>query len=244
MLRIAWERNRDTAIADGTCLLGALGIASASDAAMAPERPSFRLAGEARMTDELHESLRLMVARNEREIGAALAVPAAAPEIPRSSDPVAIFRATALEAESALAARALLPLTDEEVGEVVTCVATLALEPDSVDASGATLNALAAALGGRARRRMKKTLGKIGVADVQAVDFAVWRSELRALAAAQAVDEGGCSLRAAFVALTSSAEDRASSEVAPDADLTTRVADCPEAGELLRRFITLWFEEF
>jgi predicted Zn-dependent protease len=244
VLRIAWDQDRDSAIADGACLLAGLGIATAGNASGAPDRPSFRIAGDACMADPLHEALRQLVARNEREIGTALGVPAAAPGISEASDPVTRFRATALEAEAALSARALLPLSDEEVGEVVTCAATLALEPDGVDASGATLNALAGALGRRARRRMKKTLGEIGIQQVQAVDFRAWRCELRALAAAQAVDAGDCSLRTAFSALACSAEESASSEIAEGADLTTLVAECPEATELLRRFVASWLEEF
>jgi tetratricopeptide (TPR) repeat protein len=243
VLRIAGDRGSDAAIADGACLLAALGLSSASDAAIAPERPSFRIAGEARMRDDLHEALRDAVARNEREIGAALGVSPAAPEPSGAMDPVTAFRASALEAEAKLAARALLPLSDEEVGELLTCAATLALEPDGVDASGATLNALASALGRRARRRIKKALGETTVTDVQAIDFGAWRSELRAMAATQAVDDAGCTLRAAFVALACSAEEGAASEVAADADLTTLVAECPVAQELLRRCIARWLPE-
>jgi hypothetical protein len=196
------------------------------------------------MADPLHEALRQLVTRNEREIGTALGVPAVSPGISEASDPVTRFRAAALEAEAALSARALLPLSDEEAGDVVICAATLALEPDGVDASGATLNALAGALGRRARRRMKKTLGEIGIEEVQAVDFRAWRGELRALAAAEAVDAGDCSLRTAFSALACAAEESASSEIAEDTDLTTLIAECPEATELLRRFVASWLEEF
>ncbi|MGI9592236.1 MAG: hypothetical protein ACR2P8_12765, partial [Myxococcota bacterium] len=243
VLRIAWEHDRDSAIADGTCLLAALGISSTSDAKVAPERLSFRIIEDARMEDELHEALRETANRNEREIGGALGVSPATPGNGGAANPVTTFRAAALEAEAGLAARALLPLSDDEVGEVLSCAATLALEPDGVDASGATLNALAGALGRRARRRIKKLLGEVSVADVQAVDFGAWRSELRALAAGQAVDDAGCSLRAAFVALACTGHDLSPTEVEADADITSLVAESPAAQELLRRTIRGWLAE-
>jgi hypothetical protein len=45
------------------------------------------------------------------------------------------------------------------------------------------------------------------------------------------------------VALACSAEEGAASEVAADADLTTLVAECPVAQELLRRCIARWLPE-
>ncbi len=123
---------------------------------------------------------------------------------------------------------------------MLTCVATLALEPDQVHASGATLNALAEALGRRARRRVKRILGDVSLDAIQAIDFAAWRSELRALAAASALDETGCDPRTALLALVCEASNRSTSEITETTDLTALVADCPEARALLRWATRAW----
>ena len=73
-------------------------------------------------------------------------------------------------------------------------VALLSLDPDSIHASGATLNALAESLGRRARRKVRRILGEIGRAQIEAFDFKTWRDELRRLATSdwhQAVDMAG-----------------------------------------------------
>ncbi len=153
---------------------------------------------------------------------------------------MADFRAASLDAEARLAAPGLLPLPTQELGDVLTCVATLALAPDQVHASGATLNALAEALGRRARRRVKGILGDVSLDAIQAIDFAAWRSELRALAAARAIDETGCDPRTALLALVCEASDRSASEITQTTDLTALVTNCPEARALLRWAIRAW----
>jgi hypothetical protein len=111
-----------------------------------------------------------------------------------------------------------------------------------VHASGATLNALAEALGRRARRRVKLILGDVSLDAIQAIDFAAWRSELRALAAAIAVDETGCDPRTALLALVCEASNRSTGEITETTDLTSLVADCPEARALLRWATRAWME--
>jgi tetratricopeptide (TPR) repeat protein len=239
VLRIAQERKEPEAATDGLLLLRALGIATADECERAPERLSVKIASEGRLDEPLWERLREAVQKVSREIGSALGAPES-PSLPNSGDAAADFRAASLDAEARLAAPGLLPLPTQELADVLTCVATLALEPDQVHASGATLNALAEALGRRARRRVKRILGDVSLDAVQAIDFAAWRSELRALAAATAVDETGCDPRTALLALVCEASNRSASEITPTTDLTPLVADCPEARALLRWTIRAW----
>ena len=92
----------------------------------------------------------------------------------------------------------------------------------------------------RARRRLRRALGEVSLEEIQAIDVAAWRSELRALAAATALDETGCDLRTALLALVCEASDRPASEIGETADLTHLTADCPEARGLLRRVARAW----
>jgi tetratricopeptide (TPR) repeat protein len=238
-LRIAQERKGPEAAKDGLALLRALGIASADECERAPQRLTVKIASEGRLDEPLWETLRRAVQEVSREIGSALGAPEG-PSLTSSGDAVADFRAASLEAEARLAAPGLLPLPTQELRDVLTCVVTLALEPDPVHASGATLNALAEALGRRARRRVKRILGEVSLDAVLAIDFAAWRSELRALAAANAVDETGCDPRTALLALVCEASNRSASEITETTDLTPLVADCPEASALLRWATRAW----
>jgi len=238
-LRIAQERKGAEAASDGLALLRALGSATADECARAPQRLSVKLASEGRLDEPLWETLRQAVKKVSREIGSALGAPES-PSLTNSGDPVADFRAASLDAEARLAAPGLLPLPTQELGDVLTCVATLALAPDRVHASGATLNALAEALGRRARRRVKAILGDVSLDAIQAIDFAAWRSELRALAVARAIDETGCDPRTALLALVCEASNRSTSEITQTTDLSTLVVDCPEARALLRCAIRAW----
>jgi hypothetical protein len=146
-------------------------------------------------------------------------------------------------AEGRLSAPALLPLPTRELRELLLVVATLALEADDVHASGRFVNALTAALGRRARRGLRRLLDGVPLATLSSVDFAAWRSELRGLAAAVALDETGGDLRTAFVALAADSGER-TAPLAPTADLSALVAGSPEARGLLRRAIRAWLAKF
>ena len=176
-----------------------------------------------------------------REIGDALGHSGTPP--PPSGDAHAAFRAAALVAEGRLSAPALLPLPTRELREVLLVVATLALEADDVHASGRFVNALTTALGRRARRGLRRLLEGVPLEALATVDFAAWRSELRGLAAAVALDETGGDLRTAFVALAAETGKRAA-QLAPTADLSPLVAGSAEARSLLRRAIRAWLARF
>ncbi len=239
-LRIACARDDAAAIDVGRVLLAALGIANSSQAPDAHPRLGFPLAPEARLDGDLSETLRAAVQRVSAEIGDALRAPAELPEPDADACPAARFRAAALAAQAELTAPGLLPLPTREVGDVVRCVLTLALSPDSIQTSGAMLNALAGAIGRRARRHLKRALAGVNLASIENFDFAAWRQELRALAAARAVDHLGCDLRTALVALVCEADDRSPSEIDPTADISALVAACPEAQALVTRVVREW----
>jgi tetratricopeptide (TPR) repeat protein len=242
VLRLAGERGADPAVADGLCLLTALGIASPEERERAAPHFAARIDDEG-LADPVGEAVRRALQNVASEIGAALDAPPDGPQLDAPQDSVAAFRAAALSAEGELAAPGLLPLATPELSEVVSCVATLALQPDAVQGSGATLNALAATLGRRARRRVKRELHEISLEQIASLDFDVWRSDLRALAAARTLNDRRAELRTALVALACAASDRSTHEIAPTADLTHLLATCPEALRLLRRVVGTWLAE-
>jgi hypothetical protein len=241
-LRVAGARHRPRAVDDGLAILRALGVASASELAAAPTALSSPIAGGGALEDPIHERLRLVARQAARELGDALGH-GGAPPGGDASDGLAAFRAAAFAAEGRLSAPALLPLSTRELGEVLVLVATLSVEAESLHASGRHVNALSTALGRRTRRALRRLLEGIPADAIAGVDFAAWRSELRALAAAVALDEIGGDLRTAIVALTAEASERAA-RLPESADLSPLVAASPEARSLLRRAIRAWLARF
>jgi hypothetical protein len=237
-LRVAASRQRPHAVDDGLAILRALGLATASELAAAPVRLSAPIAGGGALEHPLHEKLRVLAEKAAREIGDALGAAGGAPD-PSPGDPLAAFRAAAFAAEGRLWAPALLPLPTGEVGEILLLVAALALDAEPRHASGRLVNALSTTLGRRTRRGLRRLLEGVALEDLAAVDFGAWRSELRALAAAVALDETGADLRTSLVALAAETSEGAA-ELAPGADLSAHVAASPEARSLLLRAERSW----
>jgi tetratricopeptide (TPR) repeat protein len=226
----------------GLALLRGLGAATPAELELAPTAFDLRLGGDAGLEDALSETLRQAVQALSDEIGQALEAPrgpAPAPE----GDGFARFRAAVLAAEAELGAPGLLPLPSERVGDVLECLVALAGDLDPATASGSVLNALSAALGRRARRRLRRLLEDVSPEAVRALDVDRWRSEVRALAAARAVDTTGCDLRTALLTLVCERGDESPRDIPDSVDLSPRVDACPEARSLLRCAVRAWLAE-
>ena len=124
----------------------------------------------------------------------------------------------------------------------MTLVAQLALEPDQVQGDGELVNSLSAALGRRTRRRVRKLLEGISAEDIAAIDFAAWRTELRTMAHAAALDTTGGNLRAALLALSSDESLAETRVIDPDVDLSVHIGDRPTARTLLARVVLVWID--
>jgi hypothetical protein len=125
---------------------------------------------------------------------------------------------------------------------VLSLVIRLSVAPDSVHGDGRRVNALAAALRRRERRRLRRWVADTPVQELCETDFEQWRTEVRALAAACALHEGDHELRTALVALLRERDGSLDAELPGDADLTPRVAACPIALALMRRIVREWIE--
>jgi tetratricopeptide (TPR) repeat protein len=243
IVHIARGRENESAVADGLAIQRALGMASPRTWDEAPEAVSIRLAGTPALSDPLAEQVRRMAQAATTELAEALDGSSTSDvDTPEDADATTAFRSAALAAEGRLTAPALVPLSDGEVREVLSIVAALVLDPEQVRGDGQRVNALSSALGRRCRRRLRRILDSVSLADVAAIDFAAWRNDVRALAAALALDEIGGDLRTALVALICASSDRSPSDLPPNADLRPQVAGCPEAAALLRHTLLLWLD--
>jgi tetratricopeptide (TPR) repeat protein len=241
LLRIARARGNDVAVATALALLRALGLATPAERQEAAARLPIPLDKKPRFANPVWETARALAQEAAEEIGQALGVGTSAPGDPRGlADPVARFRAEVTAAEAALSAPALLPLSLEELGETITLVAQLTAEVDAVSGDGRIVNALAQALGRRARKRLKRVLGETPAHEIAAIDFAAWRAELRGLASFAALASGGAELRTAFLAWVAADDPEGARLLTAEGDVCPRVAVIPEARALLARLIDAW----
>ncbi len=237
LLDIARDQCRDTALTNGLTILRALGIASEREREEAPMTLSLRVASERQLPDRVSEALRRLAHGAAREIRQALDA-TENPKLPSPDD----FTTSVLAAEASLTAPALLPLSDEKLGEVLQVLATLVLEPAEVHGDGALVNSFSAALGWRSRRRLRRTLAGHSLEALCAVDISTWRMQVRTLAQAVALDDGGGDLRAALEGLVREAADGSIRDLGPSTDLTDLVSGTPAADCLLRRTLHAWME--
>jgi hypothetical protein len=139
---------------------------------------------------------------------------------------------------SARARWRLLPLPTEELRTVLTVVIGLSAETDSVQANGHLVNALASALGRRARKRVRRALETTTPEEIASLDFDQWRAELRGLAATVVLRRKGGQLRTALLALL----DDVGSSPPEGADLSHLVQASPAAGALYGRLVRAWVD--
>jgi len=243
VVRMARDRGNEEAATNGLAIQAALGIALPGPPDEKSGPLSLRLATREELADPLSEKLRLMAQAASHELAEALdGSEFSRPEAAANLDPALSFRSALLAAEGRLAAPALLPLTDREVGEVMSLLAALAVDPDQVRGDGQLVNTLASALGRRTRRRLRRILNQTPLEAIEAVDFSAWRREVHALATAQALDGIGGDLRTALVSLIPAASDRSPRDLPPGVDLTALIEGCPEADALLRLTLEAWLE--
>ncbi|MEE2679400.1 MAG: tetratricopeptide repeat protein [Myxococcota bacterium] len=239
-LELARALGHAAGIETGCALLMALGAPVSPAPGTGTDRLGFPIAPDARLHEPLGEALRRAVALVSREIGRALRAPTKLPTPEDDGERVTRFRSTALAIEGELTAPGLLPLPASDLRSLVCCVATLALSPASARAPAATLNALAGAIGRRAKRRLRRTLADTDLTAIFAYDFDRWQRELRALAAARAVDRLGGDLQTALEAILADSTQGEAVHGDGARDFNARVAACPEACALVGRAVRSW----
>jgi hypothetical protein len=244
ILRVARERGNQEAAATGLGIVRALGIASPGDREEFDQDSAIgpNYSGNGELSKPLWEKLRKMVNESASELATALDTPdPAVGDTP--DDPIAAFHAEALSAEGRLTAPALLPVATRELGDLVVLIAALALDLERARGDGHIVNAVSSAIKRRLRRRLRRHLDDESMDEIDQIDFEDWRGEVRALAAATAVDETGIDLRTALIALARDASEHRAEEISESADLTAWVAERPAANALLRQAIRSWLHQ-
>ncbi len=237
-LRIARARAESEQVAAGVAILRALGIATSRESE-ADAAGAALVTRETALADPRFETLRriAMEAASElaRALGGSTPTPAAAP----NGDPVVAFRGRVLAIQAELSAAVLLTQSARDVREVLELLVQLALQPEHVNGHGTLVNALSESLGRRRLRKLRRILGDdANPRDFAGVDYDAWRTELRALAAAEAIRRDATPLRTAIVALI--AESDSASELSGDAPIAPHVEADPVACALLRRLVEDW----
>jgi hypothetical protein len=244
LLRVAREQENREAAATGLGIVRALGIASPVDREGFDQDQAIKphYGGNGELSKSLWEQLRKMVNESASELASALDTPD--PETGDTpDDPIAAFHAEALSAEGRLTAPALLPIATRELGDLVVLVAALALDLERARGDGHVVNAVSSTIKRRLRRRLRRYLTDYSMDEIDQVDFDDWRGDVRALAAATAVDETGIDLRTALIALARDASEHRAEEISENADLTAWVAEKPAANALLRQAIRSWLRQ-
>ena len=244
LLRVARERGNREAAATGLGIVRALGIGSPSDREESNEGSEIgpHYSGNGELSKPLWEKLRKVVNESASELAEALDTPD--PEVGDTpDDPIAAFHAEALSAEGRLAAPALLPLATRELGDLVGLIAALALDLERARGDGRIVNAVSSAIKRRLRRRLRRHLNDESMDAIDQVDFEKWRGEVRAVAAAMAIDETGIDLRTALIALARDASEHRDEKISDNADLTAWVTERPAANALLRQAIRSWLRQ-
>jgi len=227
------------ALATGLCLLRALGLLSPRDREEADAIRSLSFVDSETLEDPIYESLRRLANEASEEIAEALGASGAAsaePDAGEHSD----FRSTALAVEARLTAPALIPLSAEEAGEVLTLVAAVCLEPEQVRGEGRLLNGVSTAISRRSRRRLRRLLEEVPLESIEAVEFDVWRLEVRSLAAAIALDETGVDLRDALLDEIRSEVEPPPADLSDEAELCALVRHAPRALGLVHLAVRTW----
>jgi hypothetical protein len=181
---------------------------------------------------------------NESESELATALDTSAPQVGETpDDPIAAFHAEALAAEGRLTASAVLPVSTQELRDLVVLIAGLALDLEGAHGDGRVVNAVSTAIKRRLRRRLRRHLKDDSIEQIEQINFENWRSEVRALAAAMAIDETGIDLRTALIALARDASEHRTEEISEKADLTAWATERPAANALLRQAIGSWLRQ-
>jgi tetratricopeptide (TPR) repeat protein len=240
LTRIARGRGDDDAADLGLAVLCAIGAASPGERDEAPDRLPQRLAEDARLEEPSFEVARLLIQHAAEALEDVL--PAAA--TPTESGESGEFLQRMAAALRELAAPNLEQLSDPALSDLLVTLATLSLGDAAVQPSGdgmldpsldpALGPALDRALGRWTRRKMRRVLEGSSLEQIRAIDPARFRTALRCLAAAAAVDLVQGDLRDALVQLCG--RDGA----CPTDDLSQCIAATPDATELLRRIAAGW----
>jgi len=250
LLHIAQTHAPGQTVAYGLALVRTLGLASPEERSQAPDALPHQLGRASRFDDAVWEKARRVAQQAAQDL--ALALAPSQPQLPSDQGDEAqrAFWALLREAEVELTAPFLPLLPVDELARTLRSLATIALDPGGHPGEDEVATALERSLGRWTRRKLRRTLGSTSANDIAGVDFELWRTELRAMAAAVALDRCNGDLRTALTALAhppaSSNEDGPPDSyqgISETGDITSLVAGSPVARQLLERVVLTWCDD-
>jgi len=234
VVRLAEGREKPDIAEAALGVLRALGEASPHEADSVGNRLRLQINPGPPMTDPEAERLRRIAHQLREELTSVLADverPALDPDDREISE--AIGEIFAIEDE--LTAPGLAGLGSDDRAELFADIAALFLDPGGNGGDSRYRDALDRAVGRWNRRKVRRIVEEIDAESIQSHDHAAWGHELRAMAAAQAIDRNGGDLRTVLLALLAlDAEDDAQPRF-DGTEIATLAATSEPARRLLSR---------
>lgn len=237
IVQIAERRGRREIAEAASTLLQALGLASPEERSETPAPIRFPVHPGPPMAETMAERLRRIAHPVGDELREVLA--SAVSGLPETGAPdvdAAIREIAAIEDE--LSAPGLGRLTPEERSELFQALAGLFLDPGGNGGDARFRGALEETIGRWTRRKVRRIVEETTLDAIAAVDQVDWGDELRAMAAAHAIDRDGGALEPVLRALLVLDPETAESPAFEGASLATLTSGCEPARRLLRRIVS------
>jgi tetratricopeptide (TPR) repeat protein len=236
LAKIAEGRGDRATQQDATAVLNALGATTFEERDGAPERLAMAMAHPPQLEGQHDERVRKLIVSTVDELRSALAGQrdeTRATEHSNRPEGEAAFLTTleAVEAELSFATLHEVPL--DALAGAVRQLGALAWDTSASGVDSVVAEQLDRAIGRWARRKLRKGLEGTETSDLENLDWATWRDELRGVAATIALDRQNGDLRSALLALSADPRDADAEQLAADIDIRDRVRHDNLASALL-----------
>ncbi|HIG72911.1 MAG TPA: tetratricopeptide repeat protein [Myxococcales bacterium] len=247
LLRICDGRSDIVSRKDGLTILRALGKATPDEILESSRQIGFEVSNGGELADPHGESLRLMLTHVSAEIADALAseierCDTAATDAPTHAGERDFWNLQRA-AECELSAMGFDVLPTELLGQVVTHVASLALDGEGAQLDDEIAQQLERTIGRWTRRKLRKTLEGTTRADLDTTSWKTWRNTLQELAALAALDRSQGELRHALLSLSADPEDMKADPLPENESISDRVRNSNPARSLLATVVQAWISQ-
>jgi tetratricopeptide (TPR) repeat protein len=200
IVQLAEQRDQTETAGGALAVLRALGQASPQEVSNAPDALRVPIPLGPPMAEPDAERLRQIAHQLSEEVGSVLADTEARMPACRQQE-VAEAMEQIIQIENELTAPRLTALDVSERAAFFGEIAAFFLDPGGNGGESRYRDALDRALGRWTRRKIKRIFEETNLSDIVAFDHEAWGNELRAMAAAQAIDRNGGDLRSVLCAL-------------------------------------------
>ena len=236
--QLARQRDQTETAEGALAVLRALGQASPQETSTAPDGLRISIHPGPPMADPDAERLRLIAHQLSEELAPILAdVEVRTLHCQQQEVAEAIGQITRIENE--LTAPRLTALDTSERASLFCEIAALFFDPGGNGGESRYRDALDCALGRWTRRKIRRILEETSLDAIAAHDHEAWGSELRAIAAAQAIDRNGGDLQSVLRALLVLESDNPSQPILEGPEIATLASTSQSARRLLTRITTM-----